>query len=457
MLELQLDLDAGGGRRSALETTLRSAIRSGRLAPGAALPSSRSLASDLGVSRSTVVAAYDQLVAEGYLVARHGSATRVATLRSATEPERDDDLFGPTPLHDFRPGEPSGSSFPRARWLRSLRRVIDAAPDTALGYADPRGVDELRSALADYVSRTRTVVATQPAVHVVGGYGAGLGFLAEALRRRGVERIAVEDPMLPMHVTTLRAAGLETVPVPMDSGGIDIGVLRSTRVGAVVVTPAHQYPTAITMSASRRSEMIDWARDADTWIIEDDYDGEFRYDRRPIGALQGLGPDRVVYGGTISKSLSPALRIGWLVVPDSLRADLLRVVNVRAGVSTIDQLTLADFLVRGELDRQVRSMRTVYRKRNDAIRTVLAETAPWLELGDGAAGLHLIARLHETQLDEATVLAAADDASVGMLGLTTHHRSTAAGTGFAIGFSRPPDHHFPTALERLGEVLASLG
>lgn len=456
MLDLQLDVAGGPGSRTALETALREAIRDGRLVSGTVVPSTRSLAADLDLSRSTVVAAYEQLIAEGYLRAEHGSATRVAPLLATAPPVAEVDLFGPTPLHDFRPGEPDASSFPRARWLRSVRRALGDAPDHALGYADPRGFAQLRSVLAEYLGRTRTVVADRSAVHVVGGYGAGLGFLAEAFRRQGVERIAIEDPMLPMHVHVLRTAGLETVPVPLDAEGIDVDLLRSAGVGAVVVTPAHQYPTAITMSATRRTEIIRWARDQGAWIVEDDYDGEFRYDRRPIGSLQGLGPDRVVYGGTVSKSLSPALRLGWLVVPEPLRSDLLRVINVRAAVSTIDQLALADFIQRGELDRHVQSMRGVYLRRSNALRTTLAETAPWLQVGDGAAGLHLIAHLRWGRLDEATVLAAMDAESVGLLGLRTHHRSSAAGNGFAIGFSRPPEHHFPAALERLGEVFSEL-
>lgn len=456
VLHLQLDVAGGVGSRSSLETALREAIRTGRLVADAVVPSTRSLAADLGLSRSTVVAAYEQLAAEGYLRAEHGSATRVAALLATTPAPAEVDLFGPTPLHDFRPGEPDVSSFPRARWLRSVRRVLNDTPDDVLGYPDPRGVDELRSALAEYLGRTRTVVAEPPGVHVVGGYGGGLGFLAQAFRRQGIERIAHEDPMFPPHTHALRSSGLETVPIPLDAEGIDIELLRLAGVGAVVVTPAHQYPTAITMSARRRTEIIDWARDQDAWIVEDDYDGEFRYDRRPIGSLQGLGPDRVVYGGTASKSLSPALRIGWLVVPEPLRADLLRVINVRAGVSAIDQLALADFVQRSELDRHVRLMRAVYRRRNDALRAVLGDAAPWLELGDGAAGLHLIAHLRSGRLDEAAVLAATDAASVGLVGLTTHHRSAAAGEGFAIGFSRPPDHHFPAALQRLSEVFSEL-
>ncbi len=456
MLELDLRITPGTGSRAALETALRDAIRAGRLAPGTTLPSTRTLAVDLGVSRSTVVTTYEQLAAEGYLIARHGSATRVAALHPPAPPSPEYDPFGPAPAHDFRPGEPDPSAFPRARWLRSLRRTITTAPDRAFGYPDPRGIAELRSTVADHLARTRTVVADRPSVHVVAGYGAGLGFLADTFRRRGVERIAVEDPMLPMHTLTLRAAGIETVRVALDADGIDVDALRAARVGAVIVTPAHQYPTTVTMSPRRRTELLAWARDHDAWIVEDDYDGEFRYDRRPIGSLQGLGPDQVIYCGTTSKSLSPALRVGWLVVPEPLRADLLRAINVRSGVSAMDQLALADFIQRGELDRHVRSMRAIYRRRNDALRAVLGDAAPWLDLGSGAAGLHLVARLRCDHVDEATVLAAADDASIGLLGLRTHHRSSAADTGFAIGFSRPPEHHFPTALARLGEMLSAL-
>lgn len=460
MADVQLDiaLDAHLGRRAGLEEALRIAIRSGRLAAGAAVPSTRVLASDLGVSRSTVVGAYEQLVAEGYLAARQGSATRVTELQPEPVAETEVDLFGPTPLHDFRPGEPDRSSFPRVRWLKSTRRVLDTAPDSVFGYPDPRGSTELRSMLADHLARTRSVVATTSSLRIVGGYSAGLSFLAEALRHGGVERVGVEDPMLPYHGQLLRLAGVHTVPVALDSNGIDIERLRSADVGAVLVTPAHQYPTGITMTPERRRELVSWARECDTWIIEDDYDGEFRYDRRPLGALQGLAPDRVVYAGTASKSLSSALRLAWLVVPEGLRSDLLRVTHVRAGVSALDQLVLADFIACGELDRHVRQMRGRYRTRSVALREVLAATAPWLHVGEGAAGLHLMAQIDADLvdadlIDEPTVLGAAAAASVGMSGLITDHRSSAAGAGFAIGFSRPSEHHYREALEHLAEVL----
>ena len=456
LLELHIDAISGAVRRSELEDALRSAIRSGRFGPGSSLPSTRTLASDLNISRSTVVGAYEQLVAEGYLTAEQGSRTRVAHLRTEPAGDEEFDLLGPTPEHDFRPGEPDPSSFPRTRWMRSVRRMLHDAPNTAFGYPDPRGVPELRSALADHLARTRTVVATTSAVRIAGGFSAALSFLGEMLRHRRVTRIAIEDPALPFHADLLRLAGLEVVPIPLDADGIDIAQLRASDVGAVVVTPAHQYPTGITMSAERRNELVDWAHDRDTWIIEDDYDGEFRYDRRPIGSLQGLAPDRVIYAGTASKSLAPALRIAWIVVPEALRRDLLRIMHVRAGVSSLEQLVLTDFITRGELDRHIRQMRGRYRSRSAQLREALATSAPWLDVGGGAAGLHLMARLGETKIDEATVLAAADAASIGLLGLETHHRSTKAGAGFAIGFSRPAEHHFPRALDRLADVLGRL-
>ncbi len=442
--------------RADLEKALRSAIRTGQLAAGSALPSTRSLAVDLGVSRSTVVGAYEQLTAEGYLTAQQGSRTRVALHTEAVSEDAEVDLLGPTPDHDFRPGQPDVSAFPRARWLRSVRQVVRDGPDDIFGYADPRGVPELRSRLADYLARTRNVVASASSIRIAGGFGASLNLLGEALRRQGVTRIALEDPTLPFHAGLLNLAGLEVVTVPVRHDGIDTEQLHAAGVGAVVVTPAHQYPTGVVMSAERRNELVGWAGAAGGWIIEDDYDGEFRYDRRPIGSLQGLAPDRVIYAGTASKSLTPALRISWCVVPEALRSDLLRVTHVRAGVSALEQLTLADFIKRGELDRHVRLMRGRYRSRSTELRQTLLETAPWLEVGDSQAGLHLAARLVDTDLDEATVVAAGTAASVGLTSLATDHRSKTVEPGLAIGFSRPAEHHFPTALGALGNVLVDL-
>lgn len=454
-LDLQLDL-SGAGRRQALESALRAAIRSRRLEAGRALPSTRMLAADLGVARSTVVSAYEQLCVEGYLEATHGSGTRVADGRVDIEEPEEIDLLGPTPRYDFRPGEPDASAFPRRAWLRSLRRVVVQSPDATFGYPDPRGMGELRRELAGYLGRTRTVEATSASVRIVGGFAGGLGFIGDALRRANVTRIAVEDGALPFHVDVLRQAGLTTVAVPVDATGIDVAQLERAKVGAVVVTPAHQYPTGVTMSAARRAELVSWARRHDAWVIEDDYDGEFRYDRRPVGALQGLAPDRVIYAGSASKALSPALRIGWLVVPEALRDPMLQSIHMRAGVSAIEQLALADFISTGAYDRHVRQMRQRYRVRSDRLRVVLTDAAPWLDVASSSAGLQLMARLPAGAPEEGAIIAAADAASVGLLGLETFHRTTWTGPGLAIGFSRPAEHHFPIALERLGDVLAAL-
>ncbi len=455
MLELQLDLDAARGRREALEHALRTAIRSGRLSAHAVLPSSRALATDLGISRSTVVAAFEQLSAEGYLVARRGSATAVADVRPEQPPEDEPNLLGPGFDHDFRPGEPDPSAFPRAAWQRSMRHVLAHAHDADFGYPDPRGVEPLRAVLAGYLARTRTVDAATAAVRIYGGFGSALGFIGEALLRCGVDLVATEDPCLPFHPHLLRLVGMGTTPVAVDADGIDIAELRATGARAVLVTPAHQYPTGITMSPARRADLVAWARDVDGWIIEDDYDGEFRYDRRPIGALQGLDPGCVIYAGTASKSLGPALRMSWLVVPEPLRDHLLRVTHLRAGVSAIDQLALAEFISRGELDRQVRLMRRRYRRRRDRLVDMLSNEAPWLEVPSTSAGLHLMATITDSDLDEGTILAAASRASVGLAGLRTDHRTAAVPPGFAIGFSRPSEHHFPAALEHLASLLGS--
>jgi len=290
VLELQLDLPHGAGRREGLEVALRVAIRSGRLSAGSAMPSSRVLSEDLNVSRSTVVGAYEQLTAEGYLVSEHGRGTTVAALTPLAPDAVEPDLFGPTPTWDFRPGEPDVSSFPRREWLRSLRRVVLEAPDEMLAYPDPRGRRELRETLASYLARTRSVVTDHTGVFVTGGFASGVGFLADAFRQMGIERIAVEEAMVPFHRAALRIAGLQVETVAVDQAGLDVAALSRTAAQAVLVTPAHQYPFGVTMTPERRADLIIWATANNAWIVEDDYDGEFRYDRRPIGALQGLDP-----------------------------------------------------------------------------------------------------------------------------------------------------------------------
>ena len=320
MRDLLLDIDRTRKQRS-LEAGLRTAIRAGRLKPGDAVPSTRELAADLELARATVVAAYDQLVAEGYLAARQGAPTRVAAgpwtvEHHVSEPSRPDFRL------DLIPGEPDSSLFPRAAWLRCTREVLATAPNDLLGYGEPSGLGELRAAIAGYLNRTRNTVATADSTTVVPGAGSGLGQLARLLHRQGATTIAVEEPGFPFHHAILQREGLRLVPVPVNDEGIDIDALAAIACTAVVVTPAHQYPLGTVMSPERRTRLADWARARDAWIVEDDYDGEFRYDRHPVGALQGIAPDRVVYLGTTSKTLGAGLRVGWLVLPPALRTPM---------------------------------------------------------------------------------------------------------------------------------------
>ena len=454
MLELHLDLPAGPGRRAAIETALRDAIRTGRLAAGTRLPSSRVLASDIGVSRSTIVGAYEQLAAEGFIASRHGQGTIVADVPTGTAGVDDEDLMGPTPTWDFRPGEPDPTSFPRREWMQSLRRIVGDPSGDAMSYPDPRGRIELRHSLAGHLARTRSVVTDAGSVFVYGGFAAGLGFLADAFRQAGITRIGVEEAMLPMHRMVLRIAGLEVESVRVDDEGIVVDELAATGVRAVLVTPGNHYPYGVTMSPDRRAQLVSWADLAEAWIVEDDYDGEFRYDRRPIGALQALAPHRVVYAGTASKSLGAGLRLGWLAVPEELRHPLTAAANLRAGVSAIDQLALADFIERGRLDRHIRTMRRHYDARRQALIERLAADVPSLTPNPCVAGLHLCVHVEAPQV-ERDILARAEAADVGLLGLVSFHRAPAERAGLTIGFSRPPQHAFAAGLDRLVEVLAA--
>ncbi|MGE3594688.1 MAG: PLP-dependent aminotransferase family protein, partial [Dehalococcoidia bacterium] len=312
--DLLLTLDLGRGRRAALERGLREAIRDGRLLPGVLLPSTRALALDLGVARGTVAEAYAQLIAEGYLTARQGSGTVVA---SGTTPA----IVTPSlpkaaaPRVDFRPGIPDLSGFPRALWLAATRRVVRSMPDSALGHGDPRGHRELRRALAGYLGRARGVRTSPDLIVVCNGYAHALSILAQALRSIGITSMVMEDPCLPDHRATAGAAGVTVVSVPVDGDGLQVEHLANLPSGAVIVTPAHQGTLGMAIAPARRSALLAWARERGGVVIEDDYDGEFRYDRQPVGALQGVDPDRVVYAGTASKSLAPGLRLSWLAVP----------------------------------------------------------------------------------------------------------------------------------------------
>ena len=403
--ELLVALDRGERRplRAQIESQMRQAIRTGTLRPGARVPSTRDLARQLGVSRGVVVNAYAQLGAEGYLVLRRGSRPRVSEAAVAST-EAEPPMVVNQVRFDFRLGVPDVSQFPRDVWLRCLRSSLSRMTTADLGYGDVRGVERLRAALAEYLGRVRGVVATAERVVVTSGYLQGLGLVCRALVAAGASRIAFENPSDTEPRIVAARAGMAIVPVGVDESGLRVEELEDREVDAVVVTPAHQFPTGALLAPDRRPALMEWLRRRNAIAIEDDYDAEYRYDRDPVGALQGLDPDRVVYAGSASKTLAPALRIGWLVVPhDLLDAIAQEKLLADRGTGRIDQAALADFIANGELDRHLRRMRARYRRRRDALIQALTDELPEATVGGIAAGLHVAVGLPEDD-KEASIL-----------------------------------------------------
>ncbi|MFF9084841.1 PLP-dependent aminotransferase family protein [Streptomyces sp. NPDC014991] len=492
-VDLHLELSGPGGRRAALTRALRGAVRSGRLAPGTRLPPYRSLAADLGVARNTVADAYAELVAEGWLTARQGSGTRVAVgvvtprsgRRGSAEPQRHAAAHVPEeapahvrgPRHDLRQGTPDASAFPRAAWAASYRRALLAAPSEAFGPGDPAGRPELREALTEYLARARGVRAEPDRVVICSGFGHALRLLftrntpgtpdsPDRPGRPGAGGVlrgplGVEAYGLGFHRHLLAAAGVRTVPLPLDEDGARVETLGRER--AVLLTPAHQFPTGGPLHPERRAAVIDWARAREAVVLEDDYDGEFRYDRRPVGALQGLDPERVVYIGSVSKSLSPALRLGWMVLPRRCVGPVLAAKGEReAWASVLDQLALADFITGGSYDRHVRRMRQRYRRRRDRLVTALAAHAPHIRVTGIAAGLHAVLRLPPGT--EGPTVSAAARHGIALDGLAGfRHPDAATGRdaerdvtvdeGLVVGYAAPAEHAYGAALEALCGVL----
>ncbi|MEV6638613.1 PLP-dependent aminotransferase family protein [Amycolatopsis sp. NPDC051371] len=464
-----LGLRGRHGLRTSLTNALREAVRTGRLQPGARLPSSRTLAADLSIARNTVADAYAELVAEGWLTARQGSGTRVARrAEPGRAPKAGSDrvaLRRPTPIRapgarfSLLPGNPDLASFPRAQWLAAARRALTAAPHEALGYGDARGRVELRTALAGYLARARGVHATPDRIVICAGFVHGLRLIGSVLRGRGVRTVAVEAYGVPQYYDLLTDAGLRTPALPLDEGGTRTAELGSLDAGAVLLTPAHQYPTGGALSADRRAAAVDWARATGGLVLEDDYDGEFRYDRQPVGALQGLDPDRVGYFGTASKSLAPGLRLGWMVLPRPVAQEVIAAKgHVDWAPGSFDQLTLAEFLTSGDYDRHVRAMRLRYRRRRDQLVAAVAEHAPGIRVSGIAAGLHAVLDLPPGT--ERPVIAAGAKLGLALDGLGDFVHPSARelpagsrGDGLVVGYATPPDSAWPGALAALCEVL----
>ncbi|MEU7895042.1 PLP-dependent aminotransferase family protein [Nonomuraea sp. NPDC049152] len=440
----------GGHRARALERALRDAIRAGRIHGGTTLPSSRDLSGQLGLARGTVTTAYDQLVAEGYLVARRGAGTWVAdgvavgvdAVPPARRPRSGDAL-------DLRPGLPSMAQFPRSAWLAACKAGLAGLSDPELSYPDTAGLPALRAELASYLGRVRAVWARADDLVITHGTFEGLALLADALRRRGHRLVAVEDPSNPEQSELLRRQGLRPVPVLVDEHGLRVDVLAESGCRAVIVTAAHQYPLGMALHPDRRHALLDWARSRDAVIVEDDYDAEYRYDRPALAAMQGMAPSHVVYLGTLSKTLAPALRLGWLVTSvDWIRDEVLAGKRLSdRGCSSLQQAGFAELLRSGGYDRHLRRTTAIYRRRRDAM---LAALPGWEPIGV-AAGLHVVLRLPD----------AADDRDVAVRlashGVLVTPLSEYAGTaplfpGLVLGYARLTPDRLRTAAARFALI-----
>ncbi|MGX5697009.1 MocR-like pyridoxine biosynthesis transcription factor PdxR [Agromyces soli] len=459
-LDLHLELDPGR-KTASLERALRAAIVDGRLAPGTRLPPSRALASDLGIARNSIAEVYARLVGEGVLEARVGSGTWVRELPPQPGGARVDrstrfDL-------DLRGGLPDASGFARSAWVRAVGRALAEAPVDALGYGAPEGVAPLREALAGFLARARGVLVAADDVVVTHGFGELLGLVGRAIAARGGRRVAVEAYGHASHRDVLAAAGLEPVPIPVDRDGIIVERLAEASVDAVLVTPAHQFPTGAALSASRRSALAAWAADRGAVVIEDDYDGEFRFDGRAIGAFQALAPERTVYGGTASKALSPALGIGWGVVPSGLRDGVLDQRRLSGAASdALSQLALAALIADGGYDRAVRGARLRYRARRERLEARIALELPGARVTGLDAGLHCLLELpvHDTggaANIEAAVERAATAIGLRYGGLASYAADAATAASrpptMVVGYGAPPEHRFDQAI---AAVIASI-
>ena len=463
--ELAIDLDRNGGDalHRQIEASVRQRIRSGALPAGVALPPTRALAAELGVTRGVVVEAYAQLVAEGYLTSRSGGYTQVAPVPAvapAAPPAAAPWPGRPTPscpVVDFGYGRSNVAAFPRAAWLRSVRRVLTEAADERLGYLDGRGAVELRTALAAYLNRVRGTNADPETIVITNGYAQAVSLLIGVLAGRGARTVAVEDPSASDDARPIaQALGLNVVGVPVSDDGVRVDAVAELDADILILTPSHQWPTGGVLSPQARAAVLGWAQRTGALVLEDDYDAEYRYDRTPIGAMQGLDPDRVAYAGTASKTLAPGFRLGWLILPRELAEPFAEAkLLADRGSPILDQLTFADFLSQGEFDRHLRRMRRVYRVRRDALLIALAQHLPELEPAGIAAGLHLVAWLPQ-DLEEAALIAAAAREGVAVAGVSPYRLLPASRGGLIFGYSNLNERAIADGIMRLARAVSSL-
>ncbi|MFN6546509.1 PLP-dependent aminotransferase family protein [Mycolicibacterium nivoides] len=452
-LLVELDRDSKRPLHRQLADGLRDAIRSGRLTPGSRMPSTRVLSADLGVSRRLVVEAYGQLTAEGFLHSSQGGCTRVAAVDAVPSSRVRSDRARPRFDIDFAPGSPDLTSFPRQAWLRAMRQGLAEIESSAFGYAAPHGLPAARAAVAEYLRRTRGVVADPRLIVLCSGATQAVALLARCLDGP----VATEDPGFWLHRMVLRHNGIDPLPVPVDGNGIDVGALTASRATTVLTTPAHQSPTGVVLSAARRTELLEWAQPG-RLIVEDDYDAEYRYDRAPVGALQGVAPDRVVYLGSTSKTLAPGLRIGWMVVPAHL-IDRVRTAKSLAdtGSSVMDQIAFSQFLTSGGYDRHLRQMRRRYPARRAALLAALSQHLPQAEVLGAAAGVHLTV-LFPAGFPIEELTRQATESRIRLEALAPCYADPAAAPpGLILGYANLTESQIATGVEILGQAARQLG
>jgi GntR family transcriptional regulator / MocR family aminotransferase len=428
-----------------LVTALRAAVVDGRLVAGTRLPPTRTLAADLGLSRGVVVEAYRRLGDEGLVTARTGAGTVVA-VDPAPRPRVPGRPEPESVEIDLAPGVPDLAAFPRSAWLRAERAVLHSATAADLGYGDPRGNPRLRAELAGWLARMRGLRAGPDDLVVVAGVAQSLALLAQTLVARGRPDTAVEDPGSRGAREELEHWGLRTVPVPVDEHGLVVAALSD--VDTAVVTPAHQFPLGVVLAPARRRALLDWGG----LVIEDDYDAEHRYDRAPVPALQAAAADRVAHTGSTSKSLAPGLRLGWLVPPPGLHADVVAAKHASdLGSPAVPQLVLARLLATGEYDRHLRLVRARQRRRRDAVLSALREHLPHARVTGVAAGLHLVVLL-PPDADDGAAAAAIRAAGVGVQPLS-FHRVAPGPPGLVLGYAAHPPDRLREAVRRLATAV----
>lgn len=471
---LQLDIaDAPrGGLADWLARRLRLAISDGRLPVGSRLPASRVLAAELRVSRGVVTEAYQRLSEDGHVAGRGRGGTVVVAAAAGpapavTEPRRlpaRGEVFDAEPRTeiletlravparvDLTPGVPDLAAFPRTAWLRAERSVLGELSVSGLGYGDPRGEPELRRAVARWLARNRGIGADEDEVVVVAGVSQGLALLAQLLREEGLHEVAVEEPGSLGGRQVLRRWGLSTPPVEVDGDGVDVGRLRASGAAAVLLTPAHQFPTGVVLGGDRRRELMRWA-DEGGLVVEDDYDAEHRYDRPPVPALRSMLPERVCYAGSVSKLLAPALRVGWVLAPPRYREALVDAKrHTDLGNAVLPQLVLARLMESGELERQLRLMRRRHRRRRDAMIGAVGAQLPDATVHGAAAGLHLTVTFDEAGFTDTALAAAALERGIKVQPLSWH-RQRHGPPGLVLGYAARTEADILEAVRDLGEA-----